>query len=382
MVLEPGEWADVAQRAWWYYNGKYFALMDLPKELRLAVLRHVVGGPRISLGVHTDRNKQQRVNTGDAANYEIFRVSRQVRAEALEAGYIGTVKSFEEPETFRDVVRCPNPPPFPTWLNKIELNFSISGFFSFFGAYLDQTIEVEEARSMGPLLWDISTLKELRIVFRNAYEFPEKDRNPWDEYCSANYNKAWFQPIKDMVRRRVCWRVMAQWIMTLAFPYVKHIPIVRLEGCVKTDVKRAWEMILREEYKLRGDVEAQQTHGYDWDQEMRTIQSCSFMGAPVCFCPLPCDEMEMWRRGIRDSIRQILSGGGEVLRFDRDDEFTMERYQRALRLVKKHGWLHPIIYGPDANLKELEAEYLGSETQDDAGESTDGEEHVGTEEEE
>jgi hypothetical protein len=86
-VLQPSYYAERAQQEWWNRNGKHFPLLNFPKELRLTILSHVVGGgPRMYLNTYRDRDPsiaRQYVRMGRSANKSIFRVSKQVRAEAL-----------------------------------------------------------------------------------------------------------------------------------------------------------------------------------------------------------------------------------------------------------------------------------------------------------
>jgi hypothetical protein len=196
-----------------------------------------------------------------------------------------------------------SPPPsyqYPyhhNWLTKIELSFSTSGYFAFFGASVGHpTVQIDEAKSAGPLLRSISTLKTLHLVFLSPYH--DRNSNPWQDWANKQWddNHIGFQqtlvPI-DM-RMDVCYRSMPHWILTLALPYIKHIPHVLLEGCIKTDVKTKWNKILSDAYNFRdGDIRAE---GYmEWRKEMYNISSYTVMGSPPCVCPLPCGK-KGWRR--------------------------------------------------------------------------------------
>jgi hypothetical protein len=60
-----------AQRAWWNVNGKHFPLMKLPKELRLMIFEHALGGRRITPNVTSSPVEwtDSRVGMGPEDNY-------------------------------------------------------------------------------------------------------------------------------------------------------------------------------------------------------------------------------------------------------------------------------------------------------------------------
>lgn len=136
------------QQRWWERNRKSFPFMKLPVELRLVILRHILGSDiypgvaqispnstRVTLGRGKDELEEagERGDNQKGPNYKIFQVSKQICAEALQAGWVGSSKHFDTSKWgFEAVVNCPNPPAGLNWLASIDLHFDVLNHFSFF----------------------------------------------------------------------------------------------------------------------------------------------------------------------------------------------------------------------------------------------------------
>jgi hypothetical protein len=60
--------------------------------------------------------------------------------------------------------------------------------------------------------------------------------NPWWDYRAVNRYHHWFQndpPLSNMAKTP-CQAVVVDWILTFAFPYIKHISTIKLTSAIKT----------------------------------------------------------------------------------------------------------------------------------------------------
>jgi hypothetical protein len=142
---------------------------------------------------------------------------------------------------------------------------------------------------------------------------------------------------------------MSEWILTFAFPYIKNIPHVTLDGCIKTAVRKRWDFILADEYNNR-ELDYPRIHDYNWEEEMKDILSHTVIDAPVCKCPLSCVEEE---------VDSMLGGSALVKVFDYNDDFTDDLRERFWTLFCRlpDRPFEIVVLGPEANLEQLEAEY-------------------------
>jgi hypothetical protein len=72
--------------------------------------------------------------------------------------------------------------------------------------------------------------------------------------------------MEERMQLTPCSKVVVDWILNLAFPFVKQIPRVRLTGYVKTSVKAKWDAILAKAYMLRKEDPPPR---HDWERYMR-----------------------------------------------------------------------------------------------------------------
>lgn len=181
-----------AQRMWWKLNGKIFPLMKLPWELRLLIFEHALGTKIFPQTKYSERNDHSMVTFGygdprvstygrsnsilitdtrpfspTPPNYGILGVSKQVRCEALQAGWEGSREYFARELTFTTVVSCQMPPVGYNWLSRIELDFELLDYLHLFGIVRDTQIYFDPAGSKGPLLQNITSLRELYLRFRH-----------------------------------------------------------------------------------------------------------------------------------------------------------------------------------------------------------------------
>lgn len=290
--------ANDAMCKWWGKNGKTFRFVDLPPELRLHVLKYVLGGqirPHtqshyqtgqkiVVLGSMNQNNphgsvfkssecftldrmaRRHAVARVPFPNYAIFRVSKQVRDEASQAGWKGTTKYFHGLHYFSEVVRCPNPPDIEGWLSKVYLDLSITEYFRLFGVQATPRILRQPGLCQGELFRSIPKL-DLTLSFRSPYI--DDGENPWSKFIGNNWGQHSFQGQFGNMRKFPCYRIVVDWILTFAFPFVKNITNVRLSGCIKTAIKQKWNHILETEYRER--KEDNRTHGFDWEEAMEAI---------------------------------------------------------------------------------------------------------------
>jgi hypothetical protein len=268
------------QQDWWASNGQSFPIMNLPAELRREILRQILSGniypntqmkegmsgPVVTLGSEFQNSpgdcgpESTMSPRPDPPNYAILRVNRQMHYEAQKAAWEGTTKHFSSPMMMGEVMQAPNSPSVYRWLTHIQLCMSTSECFDFFGIGIDPVLRLLPQPSKGRMLQGISTLESLEISFSTPYSF---HANPWSRFYLINHHLGWFRNDihKQGMQEKPCHKIVVEWALALAFPYLKHIPKVRLTGCIKTCTKTKWEQILSNEYYLR--KESFKTHGYE-----------------------------------------------------------------------------------------------------------------------
>ncbi|KAH6865969.1 hypothetical protein BKA58DRAFT_471887 [Alternaria rosae] len=256
------------QRKWWASNGQSFPIMTgkiYPDARRHRDLQGFV----VTLGSRCNRSPSR----ADPPNYVVLRANKQIHEEALKAAWEGTTKHFAHWIWLENVVYALNSPSGYYWLTHVQLCMSTSNCYEFLGMQVDPVLRLLPRPSRACMLQDIPTLKNLGIVFGTPYSY---DSNPW--FGTRRLDGL---PIEQ----HPCHKIMVEWGLIFAFPYLKHIPNVRLTGCIKTSTKLKWENILSNEYYLR--KKTYKTHGYDPAmeaynllEEQRPVRSTTFMLVP------------------------------------------------------------------------------------------------------
>lgn len=368
----------LSQQAEWDRNGKTFPLMDLPPEVRAIILRHVMGSkiypqersyygytyvfrseesedfefegyePRDGLFPNYMYEYPKRFNPfrTTAPNDEILRIrgrtGRLIREEALKAAWEGAWKVFAKPAHLQNVLQFGVIPPRGfNWISKVELNFSTAEYFDFFGVSLRPRVHVRVQDSNGPLLGQIPTLRKLALAFPCPYDdgntwlngglvsWPLRPvLNPWEEIAYYSRFEHWGLSDSEYAAYRfmcpsACSRAIIDWILTFAYPHIKHIPNIYLQGYIKSDLKAKWDTIFCTTPGYRNG-------SFDWDTAMAAIERCPGYMPPPCHCPLPCS--------LSTNMRQ----------FDYDDEFDPEM-EKAVRWFWVENERYPKLFGPDAD---------------------------------
>lgn len=366
----------LSQRIWWENNGKKFPLMSLPPELRRVLYRHIIGIPVRPVRVFANMPRiARKMNHNDdyvdfvclydggqntfpitgcgprstprLLTYDTCGIlcldgstGQKIREEALFSIWEGTLKYFCDVDEVISVATSlpPHHPKNPywkwhnapkqlNWLSRIELHLSVAQFFRLFGVTFvpgsKQFVHHTDPQHQKHLLSSIDTCKELRLRFRNPEEF--KEESPWIQWLRSSGSRV----VTSTTKTIGCSRIAVDWILTAAFPFIKHIPTVRLIGCIKTSIKNKWDHILATEYLHRN--EDGWVSDYDWHQEMSAIVNHSATPKHPCLCPFSC-----------------VSPPYELNQFDHDDVYTPDMGKRAeLFLILNGRW--PTLFGPDAD---------------------------------
>lgn len=361
------------QRKWWDSNEKAFPLMKLPPEVRAVIFRHALGS-LMYLRTAYIRNSLvedlQYVRLADhkygvgfdyglasKPNYNILFLSKQVFKEAAQAAWVGTRKYFNDSDVFYNVTQLAKGPGGYDWLSRIELYLEFTGYLDLFGVSIHPYVRYANRQHVGRFLRRIPTLRDVSL------EFPEKPyTNPWKSLYINYKDMDWFQADGRYVRMNctdVCSKVVIDWILTLAFPFINRIPTVRLRGGTKSSMKTDWEFRLDKEYQA-------QRHGmrhrdYSWTRAYLDLKGWRSWMVPTCQCALPCNVEK------RQELYDGMVIDWEV--FDFDDEYNEKLLERAKKLYESAGtklgigtpWLENssriVLYGPSANLDELEEKW-------------------------
>jgi hypothetical protein len=296
----------------------------------------------------------------EAPNYNLLRVSKQVRAEALQAGWVGTWKHFKSDTVCYKVLTCAISPVTLNWLAKVELDFDFDQWFEFLGMAIGEPGFPQFSNPTAQHLGNIRTLKHLCLVFPHP-------SYAWGTMRQFARTEVFYNYIRAM-EASACHREVVEWILTLIFPFVKDIPRVTLDLFIKTDQKERWEDILHTEYLQRN--EDYRTHGYMHTEAMRNVLR-SINTPPKCYCPLPCAKDEHEHIDDWGYIRRV---------FDFKDEFTPELHQRAVKVLRQAKKSSSddeyevsrrlIIFGQRRNLEFYERKYAAIEVGDSDDDST------------
>ncbi|KAF2814582.1 uncharacterized protein BDZ99DRAFT_471993 [Mytilinidion resinicola] len=239
------------QAMWWARNGKQFRVMELPKELRLAVFGQAIGvglyseasfratedGEEIwiaSLGYGYKPPEEwagtaRRADIVDVPNYALLRVSKQVYAECRDAAFLSRV-SFAD-QTHADILPLLKTLRvlIPNVFTHIGLSFSMMEYIYFFGIRVQPWLDEGRIASPPPacnFLLNVPTLQRLGIKLPSPIQLDHDVRE-------------------------------------------------------ENSIKAKWQTVL----------EAQKKGTYvDMDDEMRAIESTSMDDLPPkCNCAYPCD---------------------------------------------------------------------------------------------
>lgn len=159
-------------------------------------------------------------------------------------------------------------------MSTIHLNFTVKEYFKFFGLKINPEVRIVEAKSNGRRLQGLTKrgLKHLELHFRDPYNYRRYDRTtPWSAFIDKHDLKDWFKDddLLTGMRRFPCQKTVVDWIMTVAFPFVKDIPHVWLSGAVKASSKKKWHDILRANYKVPLDKDS--LRGFDFYGGIKAI---------------------------------------------------------------------------------------------------------------
>lgn len=134
----------------------------------------------------------------------------------MQAGWEGLKRCFAKPYTFVVVANSKVGVAIRyNILGRIQLSFSSKDWFKFFGIDVEPVIHRTESHCCGHYLAVLDSLTNLEIRFRDPEDGYHGD--PWG----------------DWLIRTTCQTFMVNWIMTLAFQYIKHIRGLKIVGCVR-----------------------------------------------------------------------------------------------------------------------------------------------------
>jgi hypothetical protein len=196
------------QKIWWNKNGKYFPLIKLPAELRAIIFQHVFGenlypyarqNHRLSLRevvltsdhpyFAPDHDAQLEGHCLYPPNYNVLNLNKQLRKEAVQAGWEGTWKHFIRPIHLTNVLDAPVVQFSGERLSRVHLNFSVGKYLSFFGVSIEPRVHLDTLARSGHPLKTSKGLKRIELFFRKPYG-NSAGSNPWYHFHARNRHEA------------------------------------------------------------------------------------------------------------------------------------------------------------------------------------------------
>ncbi|KAF1967072.1 hypothetical protein BU23DRAFT_660648 [Bimuria novae-zelandiae CBS 107.79] len=276
-------------------------------------LVHVLGSNIGPFTVHNHRLGADRIDFGfgykhnvrfTRPNREIFVVSRQMYHEAWETALTGTEKYFYSEYVLKHVLECwvPLVPASTKWLAKT----------------IRTTVVLHSGQPLALILKQTPMLEVLTLYFPNPYT---ETRNLWYEFRPGHYTSS-----QDKPPCSPCYRTVVEWILILAFPYVKGIN-VQLQGSVKTAIKQTWDRIFATERKMHIGQTVYETHDFDYDAALSGILSVPALAMPpICACPKSCHYDAQFERPGGHTIEAEKRIEALVKTFDHNDTFTPQGF--------------------------------------------------------
>jgi len=274
-----------------------FRFMDLPRELRDGIIKHLVGQrvwPHISssccskfeehclstartesnmpgperLSIHAPRTfihdhsrlpEDSHPGSGLTPKeafglMNMLLVSKQFRSETLQAMLGPTFKRFNDVFVLYTVITRLVTMPMSTFLNKVSLSFTNVAFFNFVGyrSYRGvgfSPIDPDQSCQLKHLVEIVSPLPlhlHLQFQLRKPITYVEDDmsiEDPWHGIGQHSMSSV------------SCQKVVVDWLLTLAYEHLSKVNKISLAGHVKNSVRRRWEEIFSyENAKLAYDA--------------------------------------------------------------------------------------------------------------------------------
>ncbi|CAI6313040.1 unnamed protein product [Periconia digitata] len=321
-----------AQGKWWAKNRKHFPVMTLPAEIRSIVWRHALGS-NISPFKTSDRHGNSQLSIMDtwkddiesfddfqrklargSINHNLLLVSKAVNKEAFLAARMAT-KHFTDCHVLGDLIRNLAPQQM-NWLGKIHLDMDLTVFFDFFGVTVEPFLQfttVHDGISGSAVLKRLPALRVLELNVQSPWVVFSRDRrrepsrfaerNPWRKFRSESgmtYDEVDVEP---------CFKVVVDWMLLAAFPFIQQIPKIVLLGAVKTCLREKWRAILAQAKREKHLDEADRSFSYEMEVQRLMLNPPSILNVPECHCPASC----------KDSLRPR-----DLLEFDSDDAYVKD----------------------------------------------------------
>lgn len=228
----PSHLREAIYQRWWAVNG--FRFLELPAELREMVLRLAIG--------HLAEPYARVYRPADCLPLRktcknLVLVNKQVRKEAMPIMLSQVTYLFRKHgQLLRFFERIPSPSLYA--LQSLELNFDHETLLDFFGAQVFRHSPIPGFSTSDYYFKDSLFTTSLKLRHIRIY-FP----HPREHLHSNKLSGA-------------CQRVVCLWIWAAARRFLRDVPHVELEGCIKTDQKKEWlETLALERQGILADPE-------------------------------------------------------------------------------------------------------------------------------